>query len=214
MFITFEGTEGSGKSTQIRLLATALRDAGHHVVETREPGGTPLGEALRGLLLDSDIGIGAVAEAYLMTAARAEHVASVIVPALLRGAVVLCDRFVDSTLAYQGGGRGLPIDELRTLQRLAIGAALPTVTFLLQLPVEQGLARRARANDGNRIDREQVEFHQRVADWYMSEACADSDRWVAIDATAAPDVVHTAILENVMTRLGADWVVRTEGRQT
>jgi dTMP kinase len=184
------------------------------VIVTREPGGTPLGEALRALLLDSEVAIGAVAEAYLMTAARAEHVQTVILPGCARGAIVLCDRFADSTLAYQGGGRGLPIAELRALQRLAVGPAWPGLTILLQLPIEVGLMRRERANDGNRIDREHLDFHQRVADWYAAEARADPDRWAVVDATLAPDVVHTAILENVMWRLEADSAVRAGGGST
>ena len=210
-FITFEGTEGSGKTTQIELLAAALRCHGREIVVTREPGGTPLGESLRSLLLDSDVPIGAIAEAYLMTAARAEHVQSVIAPAIGRGAIVLCDRYYDSTLAYQGGGRGLPIEELRAIQRLAVGSMDPGTTVLLQLPVETGLERRRRANDGNRIDREQLEFHQRVATWYASEARDNPQRWIVVDATETPDLVHTAILEAVTQRLVADGEVRTEG---
>lgn len=210
-FITFEGTEGSGKTTQIRLLAAALREAGREVVTTREPGGTPLGEALRALLLDSDVSIGAVAEAYLMTAARAEHVETVILPAIACGTIVICDRFFDSTLAYQGGGRGLPVDELRAMQRLAIGSAIPMLTVLLLLPVDVGLERRVRANDANRIDREQLDFHRRVADWYVSEAATDPGRWEVVDAMHTPDIVHTAIFDNVMTRLGVDSGVHAGG---
>jgi len=208
-FITFEGTEGSGKTTQIALLADSLRVLGQDVVVTREPGGTPLGEALRTLLLDGAITIGPVAEAYLMTAARAEHVHDVILPALGRGATVLCDRFCDSTLAYQGGGRGIPVADLREMQRLAIGGAVPDLTILLTVPVELGLERRTRANDGNRIDRERLDFHLRVSAAYAASARADHRRWLVIDATQTADVVHTAVLEGVTQRLGAGWVART-----
>lgn len=201
-FITFEGTEGSGKSTQIELLADALRRAGHPVVVTREPGGTSLGEELRRILLDSRTPLGPEAEAYLMTAARAEHVRQVIQPALIRGEVVLCDRFFDSTFAYQGGGRGLAIDKLKRLQDLAVGNTRPDLTILLDVPVEVGLQRRRREGNGNRIDSEGVAFHQRVADWYRCEARSDRNRWCVVDATPSPDLVHTAVLTRVRDRLG------------
>jgi dTMP kinase len=160
--------------------------------------------------LDSTVPIGGEAEAYLMTAARAEHVATVIRPALERGDVVICDRFLDSTIAYQGGGRGLPVAELHAMQRLAVGPTMPTLTFLLDLPIDVGLERRARAMDGNRIDKETRAFHLRVAEWYRSEARAHPERWVIVDATQAPDVVHTAVTGAIRTRLGADIGVRTE----
>lgn len=198
LFVTLEGTEGSGKTTQITLLAGALRERGHTVVVTREPGGTELGEALRAVLLESTTPIGAEAEAYLMTGARAQHVRQVIQPALARGAVVLCDRYLDSTLAYQGGGRGLPLDELRALQRLAVGAVVPNLTLLLDLPVEEGLTRRARERNTNRIDREDAAFHARVGAWYRAEAARDPARWRVVDATAAVPVVHTAVLSHVL----------------
>lgn len=198
--MTFEGTEGSGKTTQIELLAQRLRDLGYHVVATREPGGTALGESLRAIVLGSDIELGAVAEAYLMTAARAEHVRTVIRPALLAGHVVLCDRFVDSTLAYQGAGRGLPIEELRRVQQLAVADTWPDATVLLDVPTEIGLARRAADGDANRIDRETIEFHQRVATWFRAEATANPARWIVVDGR--PDVreVHERIFERVMSR--------------
>jgi dTMP kinase len=202
-FITFEGPEGSGKSTQVALLATALRAAGWFVRVTREPGGTALGEALRELLLHADTPLGAESEAYLMTAARAEHMRQVIRPALAAGEIVLCDRFADSTLAYQGAGRGLPVQELRALQRLAIGADWPDVTLLLDLPVELGLRRRAGSGQHNRIDRESAAFHERVADWYRAEAARCPTRWRVVDATAPPEVVHTHVLDAVSWSLGA-----------
>jgi dTMP kinase len=211
LFVTFEGTEGSGKTSQIRLLAEALERVGHRVRVTREPGGTALGEELRRVLLESEMPLGAEAEAYLMTGARAEHVRQVIRPALVEGAIVVCDRFVDSTLAYQGAGRGLSIDELRVLQRLALGDVCPDLTILLDLPIEVGLERRGRSVEVNRIDRESTAFHERVAAWYRDEAASNPDRWVVVDATRAPHLVHTAILESVMVRLGADSGVR-DGR--
>lgn len=208
LFVTFEGTEGSGKTTQIALLAQALRTAGHPVVTTREPGGTVLGEALRRILLDTQTAVGPESEAYLMTAARAEHVRQVIRPALDRGEFVLCDRFFDSTFAYQGGGRGLPLDELRSLQHLAVGPTTPHLTVLLDVPVELGLQRRHDGGNGNRIDRESMAFHMRVADWYRREARADSGRWCVVDATSSPDLVHTAVLKHVQERLGMQSPIR------
>jgi dTMP kinase len=199
VFITFEGTEGSGKSTQIALLAGYLRASGFGVVMTREPGGTPLGDSLRELMLDSAEPLSGETEALLMTAARAEHVRRVIRPALAQGSTVLSDRFADSTLAYQGGGRGLPIDSLRAMQDLAVGPTVPDLTFLLDVPVEIGLRRRAAAGDANRIDRESLEFHERVAAWYRAEACSQPSRWRVIDATQPPGVVHTHIVECVRT---------------
>jgi dTMP kinase len=207
-FITFEGPEGSGKSTQVALLADALRARGWSVVTTREPGGTPLGEALRALLLDGDTPVSAATEAYLMTGARAEHVRAVIAPALAAGQVVLCDRFADSTLAYQGGGRGLPVNALRELQRLAVDNVWPSLTLLLDLPVEVGLARRGRAGASNRMDAESLAFHERVAAWYRAAAAAEPTRWRVVDATRDPFVVHTDILDAVSPIIGAN--VRAE----
>lgn len=208
LFVTFEGTEGSGKTTQIGMLAQALRGIGLPVVTTREPGGTELGEALRLLLLESNTRISPEAEAYLMTGARAEHVRNVIRPALSRGEVVLCDRFADSTFAYQGGGRRLPIHELQRIQTLAIGETTPSLTILVDVPAEVGLERRVKASEVNRIDRESIEFHARVAFWYRQEARANPDRWVVIDGSQSPADVHVAILENVIERLDTDGVVR------
>jgi dTMP kinase len=208
LFVTFEGTEGSGKTTQIGLLAQALRGSGRNVVTTREPGGTELGEALRRILLESQTPIGPEAEAYLMTGARAEHVRTVIRPALERGDIVLCDRFADSTFAYQGGGRRLPIYELQVMQTLAVGETTPDLTFLIDVPAELGLERRAKSHDNNRIDRESLEFHARVAFWYRQEARANPDRWAIVDGFGSPADVHLAILKRVIEQLEADGEVR------
>lgn len=201
LFVTFEGTEGSGKSTQLAMLAERLQALGYHVVQTREPGGTALGEAVRGIVLDSELHIGAATEAYLMTAARAEHVERVIRPALAAGAIVLSDRYVDSTIAYQGAGRGLPVDELRAMQELAIDGLWPDLTLLLDLPVEVGLARRASAGDANRIDRERPDFHERVGAWFRAEAVRDTQRWRIVDAQPTASIVHTEVFGLVMARL-------------
>lgn len=201
LFVTFEGAEGSGKSTQVELLARQLSDLGYDVVTTREPGGTALGEALRAIVLGSEVEVSAEAEVYLMTAARAEHIRRVIRPALSAGAVVLCDRFVDSTLAYQGAGRGLPVDELRRVQSLAIGDVWPDLTVLLDVPPEVGLARRVLGGGTNRIDREGSAFHRRVAEWFRAEAGRDPTRWIVVDGQPPAPVVNAAVLERVMSRL-------------
>lgn len=197
MLITFEGAEGSGKSTQVALLSAWLtRQCIAHVV-TREPGGTPLGEQLRTLLLDSHVSVTATAEAYLMTGARAQHVADVIQPALKRGDIVVSDRYVDSTLAYQGAGRGLDVDALRALQQLAVQGIWPDLTILLDVPAAIGLQRRGRNGGVNRIDREVAQFHERVAAWFRAAASDDPVRWRIIEATQPIDVVHTLVVEYV-----------------
>ncbi|MDQ3548490.1 MAG: dTMP kinase, partial [Chloroflexota bacterium] len=181
---------------------------GRQVVTTREPGGTELGEALRRLLLESDTPIGPEAEAYLMTGARSEHVRNVIRPALARGDIVLCDRFADSTFAYQGSGRRLPIYELQMMQTLAVGNTTPDLTILVDVPAEVGLERRIKARDVNRIDRESIAFHARVAFWYRQEARANPDRWAVVDGSQSPANVHVAILERVFEQLDTDGGVR------
>jgi len=191
LFIVFEGSEGSGKSTQAELLAKAMRRSGRRVILTREPGGTQLGERLRTLLLDPQIeAVSPLAEALLYSAARAEHVAWVIQPALDSGETVVCDRFFDSTLAYQGAGRGLDLGQLNAVQRFATGGLAPDLRILLDLPVEAGLARRfADPKSINRIDSESQAFHQRVRDGYRALALAEPDRWLVIDAVRSPAII-------------------------
>lgn len=203
-FIVFEGPEGAGKSTQVRLLAARLRAAGLRVVETREPGGTPIGEQVRRVLLDhANVAMRAETEALLYSAARAQHVAAVLRPALAEGAVVVCDRYADSTLAYQGGGHGLPMEALRAVQRLATGGLLPDLRVLLDLPVEAGLARRFGAPDEvNRIDAADVAFHRRVRAAYRDLAAADQDHWVVIDAAGEVADVSRRVADAVHSRIG------------
>lgn len=210
-FITFEGGEGAGKSTQVALLAERLRATGLETVVTREPGGTPLGERLREILLNDADAPGPVAEAYLMTAARAEHVRRVIKPALERGAIVLCDRFSDSTLAYQGAGRGIPIEALRDLQTLALDGCEPDLKLLLDVDVEAGLARRQRDGETNRMDREALDFHQRVAAWYRAEAAARPDVWQIVDASRGEAEVAAQIRQIVSARIGEGEDARMAG---
>lgn len=163
LLVVFEGAEGAGKSTQLRRLADALVRDGHDVVAVREPGGTPLGDEIRRILLDPASDIEPAAEALLFIASRAQLVATVIRPALARGAVVLVDRFFLSTYAYQVEGRGVPLDRVREANRLAVGDLVPDVTLLLALPVADGLARVALRGDRDRMEQTGDAFHQRVA---------------------------------------------------
>jgi dTMP kinase len=198
MFITFEGLDGSGKSTQTGLLAAAICGAGREVVTTREPGGTPLGEQVRDLLLGGD-GISPWAEAALFAAARAELVERVIDPALAQGAVVICDRYLDSSLAYQGVARGLGVDRVLELNLPAIRGQLPDRTFLLEIdPAES--ARRVGEN-GDRIEREDAEFRQKVADAYRLLAETFPQRIEAVDGSRPPQEIAKEIFGLVRASL-------------
>jgi len=193
-FITFEGPEGAGKSTQVHRLAATLADQGYTVWTTREPGGTRVGEMIRPILLGrQQARMAPWSEALLFTAARAQHVEEVIRPRLQRGELVLCDRYGDSTLAYQGYGRGLDLDTLRRLQFQATGGLQPGVTVLLNLPVETGLSRIPRTAQ-DRLDRETAAFHQRVRAGYQEMAAADPRRWREVDAAADENQVAQRIL--------------------
>lgn len=203
-FVSFEGGEGSGKSTQIQRLAARLRSRGETVLETREPGGTPLAERVRALLLDPGNDPGPWAEAFLMEAARADVIARLIAPQLDAGHVVLCDRFADSTLAYQGGGRGLDLELLAAMNRAATGGREPDLTLLFDLDPAVGLARRAQAaTTTNRIDREPEAFHVRVRERFLALARAHPERWVVLDADLDPDRLARAVADAVEPRLAA-----------
>jgi dTMP kinase len=199
-FITFEGPEGCGKTTQIAMLAERLRAGGKaEVVTTREPGGTPAGEAIRGILQHDTAGadICAAAETLLFEASRAQLVQRVIRPALERGAIVLCDRFADSTTAYQGYGRGFAIEELLQLHAFALGGTWPDMTLLLDLDVEQGF-RRIQARQGgaaglDRMERESRDFHQRVVAGFREMAGRWPERFRRIAADGTVESVHEAI---------------------
>jgi dTMP kinase len=192
--VTFEGVDGSGKSTQLAALAATLTDRGIPVVTTREPGGTPLGEAIRGVVLDhAFVGMSARAELLLYLASRAEHVDRVIRPALERGALVLCDRFTEATLAYQAYGRGLPLDEVSTMTRFAAGGVEPDLVVLLDIPVEDGLLRVRERRDPNRLDGETVAFHRRVRDGYLALAAVEPRRFAIVDSRQSLDDVRRAI---------------------
>lgn len=191
MFITFEGPEGGGKSTQIRQLADFLAGEGREVVLTREPGGSVMGPQIRKLLLDSDE-VYPLSELFLFLADRASHVAQLIRPALKRGAVVLCDRYADSTIVYQGYARGGDIEWLRDLNHRATAGLVPDLTVLLDLPPAVGLGRQT---DQDRLDREPLEFHERVRAGFLAEAALHPERYLVIDATQTPEKIFGEILE-------------------
>ena len=205
MFITIEGIEGGGKTTQVALLAKALEHRGCSVRVTREPGGTELGGRIRELLLHSGTKLGRRAELFLILADRAEHVESVIRPALARGEIVLCDRFADSTLAYQAFGRELALDEVRAVESIARQGLLPDLTFVLDCPVETGLARtRKRRGEAvaDRFEGEEAAFHERVRNGFLTLAREDPKRIHVLDTTRSRDDVHGEILATSAARLG------------
>jgi dTMP kinase len=211
-FITFEGLDGSGKSTQMRKLAAALRQAGHKVIETREPGGTATGEKIRKVALDSGTaGLAPLAEMALMFASRAQHIAEVIEPGLAAGAIVLCDRFTDSTEAYQGSGRRLGSEPVRELHRVLCANLQPELTILLDSNPHASVSRArrrnkrdskaARSHDENRFEQETRAFFGRVREGFAAIARREPGRVAVIDARGTPRQTHQKILEVVRRKL-------------
>jgi dTMP kinase len=200
VFVALEGGEGAGKSTQAKLLVDWLQSTGREVVQTREPGATPAGQRIRSMLLDPATGgISPRAEALLYAADRAQHVAHVVLPALERGAVVVTDRYVDSSLAYQGAGRALELAEVARLSRWATGGLRPDLTLLLDVDPSVGLARISGAPD--RIELESLAFHQRVRQGFLDLAAADPDRYLVVNATDAPETVHALVRARITSLL-------------
>lgn len=208
MFITFEGIEGCGKSTQIALLATALQQAGQRVLLTREPGGCPIADQIRGILLDAaNTALVPMSELMLYAASRAQHLAEVVSPALAEGVIVLCDRFSDATRAYQSFGRAIDRQVIEALNSLACDGISPDLTVLLDCPVETGLGRARQRIDSTsgpreeRFELESLAFHQRVRDGYLQLAAEEPGRFVIVDATVQPAQVASAISDAVLSRL-------------
>jgi dTMP kinase len=209
VFIAFEGIEGAGKSTVLERMAAALRGRGLPVLVTREPGGTAFGRGLRTMLLDArGPHCSPQAELLLFLADRAQHVREVLLPALAGGSVVLCDRYADSTLAYQGHGRGLPLDRLLSLNEFATGGLWPDLTLLFDLPPRVGLARAEKRNlkDGTdliegRFDAERLNFHERVREGYLRLAETFPERYALVDASGTEDEVLRAALAPALERL-------------
>ena len=200
-FLTLEGPEGSGKSTQAHRLAGRLTAAGYHCTVTREPGGTLLGEEVRKIILHELSPVPA-ADALLFNAARAQLVTEVIEPALARGDVVICDRFADSTLAYQGYGAGQSMEALRALAGYAAGDLVPDLTILLDLPAEEGLGRKREGDEINRFESTlDLAFHRRVRDGFLALAAAETDRFVVLDGRLSPEQTEIAVAEALRPRL-------------
>lgn len=200
-FISFEGIDGCGKTTQVELLRAHLESAGAVVAATREPGGTALAETIRAHLLAASETVDARAELLLFGAARAQHTTQTIRPALARGDIVVCDRFADSSLAYQGGGLGLDSDFIARMNEFATGGLQPDITFLLDLDAAEGLQRRAvQRGEGDRIEERGLEFQCRVREAYLQMAGAAPERFVTLDAGAPAKVVHNRIVRALESR--------------
>jgi dTMP kinase len=206
-FITFEGIDGCGKSTQLRMLASELRLRGHEVVTTREPGGTPLGTRLRDVLLDAEEQVDPLAELLLYAADRAQHVRALVRPALDSGHVVLSDRYADATVAYQGAGRGFPGELVAELVALATGGLMPDLTLIFDLTVDESQRRaQHRAQKGtqqDRLDAEDAAFHTRVRDAYLKIAAAEQERVRVVDAGGSVQETHSQVMRLVMPLIGS-----------
>jgi len=203
MFISFEGSEGSGKTTQIQLLAEFLRERGKRVVVTRQPGGTEIGRQIRQVLHDVENGaMTSTAEILLYSADRAQHVEELIRPALAEDTIVLCDRYTDSTFAYQGYGRGLDMNSLKMITEFATGGLKPDLSFFLFVDVVEGLRRREVGNlEMNRMDLQKKAFYERVEQGYRAMIAADPGRWHEVDASVSIDEVQVALREAVMATI-------------
>ena len=197
MFITFEGIEGCGKTTQIELLYTYLEKKGHKVIKTREPGGTPFGESLRNAFLHAKMKVYPLSELLVFMAMRAQHVDELILPALKEGTIVLCDRFTDASYAYQGYGRGIDLSVIETLNKLVTKEIKPDLTILLDCPVEKGLTRKAQSALMDRFEKEELSFHRKISKAYEQLAKEDPKRFFVIDGTLDINAIHKTIGKKV-----------------
>ena len=204
MFITLEGPEGSGKTTAVEYAVKALEEKGYQIVRTREPGGTPIAEQIRNVILDkANTNMDPRTEALLYAASRRQHLVEKVWPALKEGKIVICDRYLDSSLAYQGGARGLGVDNILNVNLFATENTFPDLTLLFDITPEEGLKRiSANANrEVNRLDLEKIEFHNKVRDTFLSLAKRYPDRYVIIDASKSREEVAKATLDAIMSRL-------------
>ena len=205
LFISFEGGEGCGKSTQIAALKAYLESEGHAVTQTREPGGTPLGESVRNLLQHDEAGQGMSPEAELLlfAASRAQHVRELIAPAIAEGKIVLCDRFMDSTTVYQGVARAIDKQQVESINQFAIGQTKPDLTILIDLPPEIGLARVHKRSDGqlDRMEQEAIEFYQAVRQGYLDLAAKEPNRFLVLDGSQSIETLEAEITKAVTERI-------------
>jgi dTMP kinase len=202
MFISFEGPEGSGKTLQISALAEFLKEAGYPVLATREPGGTGIGDQVREILLDLDnIAMQARTEILLFQASRAQLVEEVILPHLAKGDIVLSDRYADSTIAYQGYGHQVNLEQLKNIVTFATGGLKPGLSLLLDIDVEDGLRRKSGGEEWNRLDAYELDFHERVRQGFHQMVAAEPERWVVIDAAKTRSEVQAEIRQIVLERL-------------
>jgi dTMP kinase len=201
-FFTFEGIDGSGKSTQLAMLAASLRAAGHDVVTTREPGGTPLGEALRAAFLETTGPVAPMAELLAFAADRAQHVELLIKPEVAAGKIVISDRYADATFAYQGAGRGFSKDQVNSVIELATGGLKPDLTLFFDITPEEAIRRMTTRHDAkrNRMDDETEEFYTRVREAYLGIAEREPDRFIVIDASGPIDDIHREVMEIALAR--------------
>jgi dTMP kinase len=205
LFITLEGPDGSGKSTQAIRLAEEVTARGYNVFLSREPGGSPIGEQIRQILFNLDnTKMHPKTEFLLFSASRAQHVYQMILPHLQKGGIVISDRYFHSSLAYQGYGHELDLDHLKRITSFATGGLIPDLILLLDLPVKEGLHRRKSEGKWNRLDDYQLEFHQRVRNGYLAMADEDSDRWVVINASQSVDKIQEKIRDVVLGHLPSD----------
>jgi dTMP kinase len=197
VFITFEGIEGCGKTTQIDLLHTYLESSGRRVIKTREPGGTAFGESLRNAFLHAKVKVYPLSELFVFMAMRAQHVDELILPALREGTIVLCDRFADASYAYQGYGRGIDLNVIETLNKLVVKGTKPDLTILLNCPVEKGLTRKAQSASMDRFEKEELSFHEKIKKGYEKLVKEDPKRFFVVDGKLEINTIHRTIRKKV-----------------